>query len=238
MQTPVSCIIVDDDEVDRLTTLSFVRKYSFLKVEGVYASAEAAIEGMKTVHPEVLFLDIDMSGISGLELREKVMHIPGCIFITAYPDYAVESFEKDALDFLVKPIKANRFEKAMKRLEDFLVVRNKAALLDDVLGGDTIVIKEGHEKIKIHLHDVIYLEALKDYTRIVTEAKKYCVLSSLGNLLKENAFQSFVRIHRSYAVQAKYIARITTSYVAVREYELPIGRSYQESLSKILNPYE
>jgi two-component system, LytTR family, response regulator len=126
----------------------------------------------------------------------------------------------------------------MKRLEDFLVVRNKAALLDDALGGDTIVIKEGHEKIKIHLHDVIYLEALKDYTRIITEAKKYCVLSSLGNLLKENAFQSFVRIHRSYAVQAKYIARITTSYVAVREYELPIGRSYQESLSKILNPYE
>jgi two-component system, LytTR family, response regulator len=228
MQTPVSCIIVDDNEIDRLTTISFVRKYSFLKIDGVYASAEAAIEGLKTLHPDVLFLDIDMAGISGLELRAKLMHIPGCIFITAYPDYAVESFEKEALDFLVKPVKADRFEKAMRRLEDFLIVRNKAALLDDALGGDTIVIKEGHEKIKIHLHDVIYLEALKDYTRIVTEAKKYCVLSSLGNLLKKNPFQSFVRIHRSYAVQMKYVSQVSASSVMLNTIELPIGRSYRQ----------
>ena len=234
MQTPVSCIIVDDDEVDRLTTLSFVRKYSFLKIDGVYASAKAAIEGLKTLNPEVLFLDIDMPGISGLELRAKLMHIPVCIFVTAYPDYAVESFEKEALDFLVKPLKADRFEKAMRRLEDFLVVRNKAALLDDALGGDTIVIKEGHEKIKIHLHDVIYLEALKDYTRIVTEAKKYCVLASLGNLLKENSFQSFVRIHRSYAVQMKYVSKINTSSVMVNTIELPVGRSYKEVVANFM----
>lgn len=235
MQSPVSCIIVDDDEVDRLTTLSFVRKYPFLKIDGVYASAEAAIEGLKVLQPEVLFLDIDMPGISGLTLREKMMHIPGCIFITAYPDYAVESFEKEALDFLVKPIKIDRFEKAMKRLEDFLALRKKAALLEDALGGDTIFIKEGHEKIKIHLHDVLYLEALKDYTRIVTEARKYCVLSSLGHLLKEKAFQSFVRIHRSYAVQLKYVSRISSALVMVKDYEIPVGRNYKDVLTQLPN---
>jgi two-component system, LytTR family, response regulator len=231
MQAPVSCVIVDDDDVDRLTTVSFIRKYPFLKIEGVYASAPAAIEGLKILHPQVLFLDIDMPGISGLELREKLMHIPCCIFITAYADYAVESFEKDALDFLIKPIKIERFEKTMVRLEDFLVVRNKAALLDGVLGGDTIVIKEGHEKIKIHLHDVIYLEALKDYTRIVTEAKKYCVLSSLGNLLKESAFQSFVRIHRSFAIQKQFVEKITSSSITVKGMEVPIGRVYKNAVA-------
>lgn len=234
MQTIVSCIIVDDDEVDRLATISFVRKYSFLKIDGVYASAEAAIEGLKTLHADVLFLDIDMAGISGLELRAKLMHITACIFITAYPDYAVESFEKEALDFLVKPLKADRFEKAMVRLQDFLTVRKKAAILDVALGGDTIFIKEGHNKIKIQLHEVLYLEALKDYTRIVTEAKKYCVLSSLGNLLKENSFQSFVRIHRSYAVQMKYVSKVNTSSVMVSTIELPVGRSYKEVVANFM----
>jgi two-component system LytT family response regulator len=228
VQSPVSCIIVDDNEVDRLTTISFVRKYLFLKIDGVYASAEAAIEHLKHLQPEVLFLDIDMSGISGLALREKMMHVPACIFITAYPDYAVESFENDALDFLVKPVRIERFEKAMARLENFLLVRNKAALLDNVLGGDTLVIKEGREKTKIHLHDVLYLEALKDYTRIVTEARKYCVFMSLGNLLKEKGFQSFVRIHRSYAVQMKYVSQVSSSSLMLNAIELPIGRSYKD----------
>lgn len=230
---PVSCIIVDDDEVDRLATLSLVRKYSFLKTEGVYASAESALEAMTTVQPNVIFLDIDMPGLSGLELREKLMHIPACIFITAYPDYAVESFEKDALDFLVKPVKIDRFEKTMVRLENYLVLRDKASLFDGAQAGDAIFIKEGHERIKIHIYEVLYLEGLKDYTRIVTNSKKYCVLSSLGNLLKEQPFQNFLRIHRSYAVQKSHITKVTASSVMVDGFDIPIGRTYKDVISRL-----
>lgn len=123
--------------------------------------------------------------MSGLELREHLINIPACIFITSYPDFAVESFELSVFDFLIKPLKADRFEKAMHRLQDYLLVKQKAALLDFTLGADSLFIKDGHEHIKIQLHEVLYLEALKDYTSIVTIKKKYCVLSSLGNLLKE-----------------------------------------------------
>ena len=233
MQTSFSCIIVDDNEIARLNAVSFISKYSFLKIDGVFDTAEAALKAAKINSPDILFLDIDMPGLSGLELREKLLHIPACIFITSYPDYAIEAFEKDALDFLVKPLKAERFAKAMERLKEYLTIRNKAMQLDNSLETDTLFIKDGYDKIKIQLQDVIYLEALKDYTSIVTVNKKHCVLSLLGNILKEKPFESFIRIHRSYAVQKKYITKITASEVVVNNISLPLGRSYKDVLTDL-----
>lgn len=106
-------------------------------------------------------------------------------------------------------------------------------MLDDAMDGDTIFIKDGYDKIKIQLHEVIYLEALKDYTSIVTASKKHCVLSLLGNLLKEKSFETFIRIHRSYAVQKKYITKITASEVVVNNIVLPLGRSYKDALTDL-----
>lgn len=233
MQTTVSCIIVDDDEVDRLTTVSFARKYSFLSIDGVFDSAEAALQALPGLEPAVLLLDIDMPGISGLQLREQLLHIPACIFITSYADYAVDSFEKEALDFLVKPIKADRFAKAMERLKEYLVIREKASLLDERLGAGAIFIKDGYEQVKINLHEIIYLEALKDYTSIVMADRKYCVHAALGNLIREAGFQSFIRIHRSYAVQKNYIKKISASEVLVDTVALPVGRSYKDFLNNL-----
>jgi two-component system, LytTR family, response regulator len=228
-----SCFVVDDDEVDRLSALSFCRRYPFLKVTGAYASALAALEAARIHPPDVLLLDIDMEDISGLELRERLLAVPACIFITAYPDYAVESFDKAALDFLVKPISADRFALAMERLESYLILRDKAALLDYTLGGDAFFIKEGHSQVKILLHEILYLEALKDYTGIVTATKKYCVLSTLTGLLEQKAFSMFARIHRSYAVQKNYITKITTKEVFVKDIALPLGGIYKASLNFI-----
>ena len=230
MQKTYSCFIVDDDEIDRLTTQSFCRHYPFLHIAGVFSDPAAALAAAVKTPPDILFLDIDMEGMSGLELRGQLEHIPACIFITSYPDYAVESFEKAALDFLVKPLKADRFARAMDRLEQYLAVQHKAALLDHTLGADTIFIKDGHQQIKISLHEIVYLEALKDYTGIVTPGKKYCVLSSLGSLLEQQAFKMFVRIHRSYAVQKNFINRVTAKEVFVNSIALPLGRTYKESL--------
>jgi DNA-binding LytR/AlgR family response regulator len=234
LKNKYSCVIVDDDEIDRLTTTSFVRRYPFLTIDGIYESAEQALSATRESLPDVLFLDIDMPGISGLELRRKLESVPACIFITSHPEYALEGFEATALDFLVKPLKSDRFETAMGRLQHFLEIHAKASMLDYTLGVDTLFIKDGHDRIKLLLHEIIYLEALKDYTGIVTLNKKYCVLSPLGNLLKETAFKSFIRIHRSYAVQRHFINKITAKDVTVNNLLLPIGRSYKEAVDKLL----
>ena len=230
-----NCIIADDDEIDRLTTLSFCRRYPFLAIGGCFETAEQVLDHTKHSRPDVMLLDIDMPGMNGLELRKELEHIPACIFITSHPEFALESFDLSVLDFLVKPIKADRFATAMQRLEDYLNTKHKASLLDFTLGGDTLFIKDGHEHFKIQLHDIIYLEALKDYTGIITTQKKYCVLTPLGNLLKEPTFINFIRIHRSYAVQKHFINKITPKEVIVSNIQLPIGRSYKEEVDLLRN---
>lgn len=231
-----SCIIVDDNRLDGLTALSYVRRYPFIQVDGLFESAGEALKFARKMPPEILLLDIDMPGLNGLDLRKELADIPACIFITAHPEFALEGFESTALDFLIKPLRADRFKTAMERLEQFLEIRHKAALLDHTLGEDILFIKDGHNHIKLQLHEIIYLEALKDYTGIITRQKKYCVLTPLGNLLKEKPFQTFIRIHRSYAVQKHYINKITPREVMINDRLLPVGRSYKESINLLLKP--
>ena len=228
------CFIVDDNEIDRLTTASFVRKYSFIKMAGLFDSAGPALEAAEKALPDVLFLDIDMPEFSGLALRAQLKKVPACIYITAYPEYAVQSFEVNALDFLTKPLKSDRFDISMNRLQYFLDIHYKAELLDHSLNEESLFIKDGHDHIRIQFYDIIYLEALKDYTGIFTKERKYCVLTPLGTLLKEKAFQSFIRIHRSYAVQKHYIRKITSKAVMANDVLLPIGRSYKEVVDTLL----
>ncbi len=230
-----NALVVDDDELDRLNTIVYAKRFSFLNVVGSAGSAEEALKLLQETAVDVLLLDIDMPGMNGHELRRQLGNTQACIFITAYPDYAVESFELAALDFLVKPLEKERFAAAMSRLQDYLEIKQKAALFEHSLGGDAVFIKDGHNQVKIKLHDIVYLEALKDYTRIVTRQHKYCVLSMLGNLLQEAAFQTFVRIHRSYAVQKHFVSKITAQQVFLNTIALPIGRSYKDSLTQLIS---
>lgn len=230
----LNCIIVDDDEIDRLMVISMVKKFPHLKLIGAFDSAEKALEVVAKETVDILFLDIDMPESSGLEIRKKALQVPVCIFITAHPEHAVESFELETLDFIVKPLKSDRFAQTMHRVEEFMEIKHKAELFESSIGGDTIYIKEGHEQTKVKLHDILYLEALKDYTLVVTPQKRHCVLSSIGTLLKENHFQSFVRIHRSYAVQKQYVKKIGTQEIQLNnDVLIPIGRSYKDNLSLI-----
>jgi DNA-binding LytR/AlgR family response regulator len=173
-----------------------------------------------------------MPEINGLELRKKALEVPVCIYITSHPEHAVESFELETLDFIIKPIKLDRFTQMMHRVDEFMEIKHKAELFESSIGGDTIYIKEGHEQTKVKLHDILYLEALKDYTLVVTNLKRHCVLSSIGNLLKETHFQSFIRIHRSFAVQKQYIDKKFTHEILLNNgVSIPIGRSYKDNLT-------
>lgn len=230
-----NCVIVDDDEIDRLTVVSYAKRFPVLNILGIFSSAQEALFTIENEKVDILFLDIDMPGLSGLDFRKKALEVPVCIFITAHPEHAVESFELETLDFIIKPIKFDRFAQAIKRIEEFMEIRFKAALFESSIGGDTIYIKEGHEQTKVKLHDILYLEALKDYTLIITGNKRHCVLSSIGALLKEHHFQSFVRIHRSFAVQKQYIQKITAQEIQLNNNVLiPIGRSYKDNLNMLL----
>ncbi len=231
----INCIIIDDDEIDRLMVLSFVKRFENLNLIGSFESASHALSVINNQPIDVLFLDIDMPGLNGLEFRKQTMQIPVCIYITAHPEHAVESFELDTLDFIVKPLKFDRFFQTMKRIEEFMEIKHKAQLFESSIGGDTIYIKEGHEQTKVKLHDILYLEALKDYTLVVTEKKRHCVLSSLGNLLKEANFQSFLRIHRSFAVQKHYIKKIGIQEIELNNNSIiPLGRTYKDNLNLVL----
>jgi two-component system LytT family response regulator len=221
LKTSLSCLIADDDEIDRLTVTAHLRKYPFIAIDGVYERAENALEHLEQQPVDVLFLDIDMPGLSGLELRARFMEIPVCIFITAYPDYAVEAFEAAAFDFLIKPIVGERFDRSIQRVREYFDTRQKADLFEHSLGNDTIFIKEGHEKTKVRLHDILYLEALRDYTTIVTPQKKYHVLTTLGNLLNENEFQRH------------YVRKLDTRNVYLDNVSLPLGKAYKTQIETI-----
>ena len=227
-----NCIIIDDDEIDRLTVVSYAKRFSNLKIIGVFENAEDALPLLEKEKIDILFLDIDMPSLNGLDFRKKAMEVPVCIYITAHPEHAVESFELDTLDFIVKPIKIDRFTQTMSKIEDYMELKHKAQLFESSIGGDVIYIKEGYTETKVKLHEILYLEALKDYTKIVTSTKKHCVLTSIGNLLKESHFQSFIRTHRSFAVQKQYIEKKMTNELLLNNGVLiPIGRSYKDNLS-------
>jgi len=225
-----NCLIIDDEEIDRLTTLSFVRKYPELNVCGVCSSVAEALKIIEKEDIVILFSDIDMPGIDGFEFRRRMMNIPVCIFITSFADMAADSFELSTLDFLVKPIKADRFAKTVARIHDYLESRQKASLYEHSLGGNTIFIKDGHAQVKIKLHEILYLEALKDYTLLFTTERKHCVLSPISSLLKDTNFRSFVRVHRSYAVQRHLIDRISANQLIINNQTIPIGRVYKDNL--------
>ena len=234
MMKKYSCIIVDDDEIDRLTVLSFAKKFPILDILGVFDSAEDALPFIEEKKVDILFLDIDMPDLSGIEFRKQALEIPVCVFITAHPEHAVESFQIETLDFIVKPLKLDRFTQTVSRIEEFMEIKLKASLFEASIGGDTIYIKEGHDQTKVKLHEILYLEALKDYTLIITDKKRHCVLSSIGNLLKEDHFQSFIRIHRSYAVQKQFIQKMnSTEIILNNNVAIPVGRSYKENLNLI-----
>lgn len=231
IKSPYRYIIVDDEEIDRLTLLSFLRKHPQFEEVGIFSDCKSAEEFLTSEKADIAFLDIDIDGESGLELRKKLNEDLVCVFVTSHPEYALEGFELDALDFVVKPIRKERFEQTLYKISSYLETKEKAQQYDVLYGDQMLIIKEGHEQVKIQLRDILYLEALKDYTLVVTAYKKHCILSNIGNLLKQDGFSEFIRIHRSYAVAKSEISKIGAQAVKTMSgFELPVGRSYKTNL--------
>ena len=228
----IRCIIVEDQEIDRLMLQHLVKQQDILELVAAVDSAENA-KALINDTVDLLFLDIDLPDISGIEMRKMYQHVPACIFISSHPEYAVETFELDTLDFISKPLKKERFDYSVNKLADFFSMKEKSEYFDILTGSQFLNIKEGHETVQIKISDIIYLEALKDYTRLITAQKKHCVLSSIGQILKDRHFSTFVRIHKSYAVPKHLITRKNSYEVMIshNNISLPIGRAFKENLN-------
>ncbi len=229
------CLIADDEDVDRLMVVSFAKRYPELDIVAVCKSTEEALDVLTRENVDILFLDIDMPGQSGMDLRRKAAEVPACVFISGHAQYAVETFSLDTLDFIVKPVRFERFESAMQRISSYLSMRGKAEMFDLSFGDDSVTIKEGHEQIRVKLSDILYLEALKDYTLLVTSRKKHCIWSNIGALMRQQPFDSFTRIHKSFAVRKQFVTRIKGYEVELNHSAVvPVGRSYKDNLKMLL----
>lgn len=231
----LKCIILDDEDVDRLMVVSFVKRFPKLSIAGIFSSSKEALVALEKEKIDIVFLDIDMPGINGIEFRKKALEVPVCVFISGHSEYAAESFELEALDFIVKPLRFERFERTVERIEHYFEIEEKAKLFELSFGENSIHIKEGNERYKLNMFDILYLEALKDYTLLVTHQKKHCIWSNLGSLLKQEAFQLFVRIHKSYAVQKQFVTKSSaTEIVLSNDAVIPIGRNFKENVKQLL----
>jgi DNA-binding LytR/AlgR family response regulator len=224
-------LIVEDDEIDRLIVETEADKFPFLQRIASCAHPLEAVELIRTSQPDVLFVDIEMPDISGLQLVKIVAAsslLP--VFITSHPEFAIESYEIEAFDYLLKPLVAERFARCALRLRDFCQLRNRAFAFEQEQGTDTLVIKQGHEKHKLRIADIFYLEAMKDYTRIIVAGKQYLVLATLSNMQEQLPPQKFVRIHRSYIVNLEKVASVRGNRVFLPDHELPVGKLYKNAM--------
>ncbi|MDP4151095.1 MAG: LytTR family DNA-binding domain-containing protein [Bacteroidota bacterium] len=225
-------LIVEDDEIDRLSVEQEADKFPFLQKIAACSHPVEAAELIATSHPDILFVDIEMPGISGLQLVKSTANshmLP--VFITSHPEFAIESYEIEAFDYLLKPLTADRFARCALRLHDFHQLRNKAFAFDTQQESDFIIIKQGYEKCRIRLHDILYVEAMKDYTRVITPARQYLVLTTLGSMQERLPPQKFTRIHRSYIVNVDKIERVKGNKVQLPAHELPLGKLYRNVLN-------
>jgi len=224
-------VIVDDNPTDQLMIQALARQYPFLKMAGCFLNPLEAVAFIRDNPPDLLFLDVEMPVMNGTDFLRSLTNPPSCIFITSHPNYAVEAFELFAIDYILKPIKKERFHRAIVRMQDYASIHEKVMQYEHHVKSETIVIQEGYDTHKILLSDIIYLEALRDYTRIFTANRTYITLGSLGNIVESLNVSNIRRVHRSYAVHAGKIESILENSLMIGKVEIPIGRTFRKDFT-------
>jgi DNA-binding LytR/AlgR family response regulator len=231
----VKCLVIDDEPVARKGIAGYVEQTPFLSLVGTCKSAIEANELLHKKDVDLLFLDIQMPDLTGTEFIRSLEDPPEVIFTTAYRDYAIEGFELNALDYLVKPISFQRFLKAANKALSFFEMQRQA--FEKPVAGlvqDYFFIKSDGQFIKIKLEDVLYFESEKDYVFIYTEQKRYLTLLSLKQLEKELPPERFLRVHRSYLISLEKVDLVEGHEIVIKGKRIPISRSLQETIFNTL----
>lgn len=230
----ITCIIVEDKPIDLEYLRSMVERQEMLDLRGCFANPLAASSFIQQYGPQLIFMDIDMPVMSGIDFFKQLTPSPICIFVTAYSEHAWESYELQAFDFILKPVKKERFEICMARLKEYLELLARSDVYESQVEKNSIIIKEGTTKHIIDLNEILYIEALKDYSKVVTTTKKIMTLSKLKHFMEKLPQDQFVRVHRSYAVAVTNVKQLDSNEIYVGKTRIPIGKTYRSNLKSIL----
>jgi DNA-binding LytR/AlgR family response regulator len=227
----MNCVIVDDDELSRSVLEDLINDTDGFSL---VASCETGVEAFKIVQEEpvdLLFLDIEMPKMDGIELMKNIKPLPQVIIITSHPEYAAESYEYDVTDFIQKPLTHGRYLKALNKAEQRFKVE-KANISSE---GDSIFIKADSRLVRINLKDILYIEALGNYMKIYTGEGRFTILSTMKEIAEKLSGNDFVRVHRSYIVRLDRIESIEDQYIKIGAKHISIGKAYKEELTSSLN---
>ncbi len=230
----MNCLIVDDEEMSRALIKKFVGQTKFLNLKGECSSAFDALEVLKKEDIDLVFLDVEMPGMSGLDLIESLTQVPHIILITSKEEYAVKAFEYNVDDYLVKPAEYSRFLKAVNKVVD-LVEKEQAKDTDVEFEQEDIFIKSDLKYVQINFRDVIFVEAMADYVTLYLEDAKHIIHSTMKGIEKKLPSDIFARVHRSYLVNTKKIKTVENSMVVVEGGKrIPLGASYKKKFMQQL----
>ncbi|MFC2119090.1 LytR/AlgR family response regulator transcription factor [Bacteroidota bacterium] len=230
----INCIVIDDEPVAIEILRDYIQKTPFLELLNSFRNPLKALEYLKEHKVDLIFLDINMPDLSGIQFLESLIHHPLIIFTTAYSQYAVESYEYDAIDYLLKPIEFVRFIKAANRALEHLKLKAKESYTDirstenNTKGkDDLILIKSGTHLHKIRLTEILYIQGAGNYVIYFTAEKKIMSLMSMNETINKLQSDVFIRIHKSYIINTDHVEVIEKEQVKINNKFIPIGETYR-----------
>jgi len=225
----MNCIIIDDEPLAREGVQLLLEDTPYLNLVGSYGSGVQALEYLASNEVDLIFLDIEMPGLNGLEFIKSLNHQPFIILTTAYPQYALEAFELQVSDYLVKPIRKERFLKAVLKVKEIFDLKKNEMFQVDDLEEDYIFIRHERKFVKLFFKDIYYINGLKDYVMIHTEDKKYITAMNLKTIMSKLPASIFIRTSKSYGINLNKVQSVDIDFIDLgNQIEIPIGKSYKE----------
>ncbi len=228
-KTSYSCLVVDDDEFSLEAVKELISQADSLDLKGTCTSGAEAFNMLSKKPVDILFLDIEMPGMTGLELIRNLDKKPVIILVTAKSDYAVESYEYEVADYLVKPIRLGKFLKAVSKAEQLIQANDPPPVNGE------IYVKSNGVLVRVKFDEILWIESLGNYVNIYTEDKKHTVLSSMKEIEKKLTDINLKRIHRFFIVNLNKIESIEENTILIKEKFIPISKSHRSELFKALN---
>lgn len=227
----MNCIIVDDEQPARTLLESYLSKIPEIKLLAVCKNADEAIEVINSTSVDLIISDIQMPGKSGTDFIKSLEKIPLVIFSTAYRDYAMEGFELDAVDYLLKPYSFERFQKAISKALSYFELKGKSVPSAD-LKTTYLTIKADHKLYKVQYADIRYIEGMREYVSFYTPSGRITALMSLKYLEQNLPQEIFVRCHKSYIVNKNVVEALDGHNLIIQGKQIPVGQLYKDEVLK------
>ena len=230
----IKCIIVDDEPLAREGMRMNIEELDNLELVGEFASAAEASKFLLKNKVDLMFLDVEMPGTNGIDFIKDLDNPPMVILTTAYPQYAVEAYELDVVDYLVKPIKFERFVRSVAKADEILKMSASPCIFD-AYEDKFIFIKSERKYVKVNFDDLLFIEGLKDYVIIHATHGKYMTAMNVKTIFNKLPENTFFRVSKSYIVNVNHIDDIDGAYINIKGNQVPIGRSYRDSFVDYIN---